>query len=346
LIEQSEVSPRVAVIIAAKDAGATIIRAVRSALAEPEAVEVVVVDDGSDDGTADAALSCGDSSGRLQVLRQPNCGPAAARNLAIEMTISPYVCCLDADDFFQPGRLGHIFQAAGDSWDLAADKLLLGQEGMENGPYHRWRADGPLPCTLDFAEFVGGNVSSARRPRAELGYLKPVMRRAFLEAHRLRFREDLWLGEDYFLYAEALACGARFRTVEHYGYVAIARASSLSHDHPPERLEVLLRADEALAGRSLTPAGRRALRRHWADTRRKWLYRRALAAKRDGRLTRAAAIALSEPDVAAYILTETVRARWARWRDGSAPPHSGTAGKIAAVAQGCAAQASVGDGSP
>jgi len=317
LIAQAEVSPRVAVVIAAKDARATIARAVRSALAEPEAAEVVVVDDGSDDGTADVARSCDDGVGRLRVLRQPNRGPAAARNTAIEGTISPYICCLDADDFFQPGRLGHIFSAAGDSWDLAADKLLLGQEGAEDGPYHRWRGEGLLPRTLDFAAFVEGNISRARRPRAELGYLKPVMRRAFLDAHGLRFREDLWLGEDYFLYAEALACGARFRTVEHHGYVAISRASSLSHDHPPERLEALLRADDALTARSLTPAERQAVRRHRNDTRRKWLYRRALAAKQDGRLVRAAAIALSKPDAAAYVLTETLRARWTRWRDGS-----------------------------
>ena len=42
----------VCVIIAAKDAAATIQRAVRSALREPQVAEVVVVDDGSTDATA------------------------------------------------------------------------------------------------------------------------------------------------------------------------------------------------------------------------------------------------------------------------------------------------------
>lgn len=55
----------VCVIIAAKNASDTIGLAVASALREPEVAEVVVIDDGSTDGTAAAARQADDGSGRL-----------------------------------------------------------------------------------------------------------------------------------------------------------------------------------------------------------------------------------------------------------------------------------------
>jgi len=299
--------PNVAVLIAAKNAQTTIKRAVRSALSQPQAAEVLVVDDGSDDCTAQAAASCEDGTSRLRIIRQPNRGPAAARNTAIRLSRAPFLCVLDADDFFLPGRLTEIFDGLGEDWDLAADKLLLGQENAEDGPFERWRGDEALPSLLDFAQFVEGNISRPERPRTELGYLKPLIRRAFLERHDLKFNEELWLGEDYLLYAEALARGARFRTAKTYGYVAISRPTSLSHQHPPERLEALLRADEALEALTLSVVERRALRLHQADLRRKWLYRLALDAKKRGHFTRAAALTMSRLDVFAYVFHETLR---------------------------------------
>jgi succinoglycan biosynthesis protein ExoU len=162
-------SPCVAVLIPAKDAADTIARAVRSALAEPQAGEVVVIDDGSTDGTAEAAAACDDGSGRLRILRQANAGPSAAINRGHDATSCDYVCVLDADDFFVEGRLGRIFGEAGPGWDMAADGLLLAREGAEEGPYERWEGRVPSNGIVGFAQFVAGNVTDRNRPRTELG---------------------------------------------------------------------------------------------------------------------------------------------------------------------------------
>lgn len=91
----------VCIIIAAKNAADTIARAIASALAEPEATEVVVIDDGSTDDTAAAARGADDGTGRLNIVRfDENRGPAAARNHAISISRSPLLGILDADDFF------------------------------------------------------------------------------------------------------------------------------------------------------------------------------------------------------------------------------------------------------
>src|SRR6188474_2401292 len=94
-------SPTLCAIIAAKDAAATIQRAIRSALREPQVAEVVVVDDGSTDGTAQKSREADDGSGRLKVHRlDRNRGPAFARNHAISNSAAPLIAILDADDFF------------------------------------------------------------------------------------------------------------------------------------------------------------------------------------------------------------------------------------------------------
>ena len=62
--------------------------------------DVIVVDDGSTDGTAD--LLTGYTDARLQMLRQPNAGAAAARNAGLARASGEFIACLDSDDHWQP----------------------------------------------------------------------------------------------------------------------------------------------------------------------------------------------------------------------------------------------------
>lgn len=300
----------VAVIVPARNAAVTIERALRSALDQPEVAELVLVDDGSDDGTAERARLADDGSGRLRIISQPNAGPSAAVNCGQAATRAPFFCVLDADDFFLPGRLGAIFEAAGADWDLAADRPLIVTEGQEAGPFERWTGEVPASGELTFATFVEGNISRSDRPGAELGFLQPVFRRAFLEDRGLRHDEAVRLGEDYLLYATALAAGARFRVVADAGYVIVRRAASLSQRHTAADLAALLAADRRLLQHpSLSAADREVLQRHVDHVHRKLQYRRALDAKQRGRWREAAAAACADFGVLGYVMSETVRAR-------------------------------------
>lgn len=95
--------PRISVVIPAYNAAATIGQAIDSILTQTyPAHEVIVVDDGSGDGTGDAVGAYGD---RVIYVRQDNAGPSAARNRGVEVASGEWIAFLDADDWYMPDRL-------------------------------------------------------------------------------------------------------------------------------------------------------------------------------------------------------------------------------------------------
>lgn len=294
----------VCVIIPAYNAEGMVARAVRSALAQPEAAEVIVVDDGSKDATAEAARPCDDGSGRLKVLSRPGGGgPAGARNLALSVSRAEWVCPLDADDYLQPGRLGRLLAQA-EGCDVIADDLLRSTDSRPDGPYstlisHRMR----LPRTVSFAEFLEDNITRPGRERCEMGWLKPLIRREFLDSHGLRYDETLRLGEDCILYANLLANGAHFRVVEACGYIALDRDHSLSAGHGSRELSNLLAAARALAAQPrLSRADRAAARAYEAHIGQKAKLHEVLDVKRERGWSAAMMSLAREPQFAPYVL--------------------------------------------
>jgi succinoglycan biosynthesis protein ExoU len=262
------------VIIAVWNNADTIEKAIRSALAAPEVNRVIVVDDRSTDETASvvAALE-GRVGARLRLERMAhNGGPAAARNRGLQLSDAPWITILDGDDTFAPDRIRGLLSAA-EGADFVADNLLQIKE-TEDPSNGRPLLDLDQPMTLDLATFVAGNISRAGRLRKEYGFLKPMMKRDFLDQHRLRYDEGLRLGEDFALYARALAAGAIFRVIPSATYISVMRPGSLSGNHSKQDLERLRDSDEGLLRLpTLSPEAAKLIRRHFEsiDGRVQWL---------------------------------------------------------------------------
>jgi len=318
----SATTPDVGVIIAAYNAGRTIERAVSSALAQREACEVIVVVDGATDDTAERARAADDGSGRLQIIElAASGGPAAARNVAIAASRAPWIAPLDSDDYFLPGRLARMRAETG-YCDFTADDLLRVIEGRPLAPPHLMIGERMrLPACLGFAAFVRGNISRPNLPRAELGFLKPLIRRGFLDAHGLRYDERLKLGEDFALYARALALGAKFKILPPCGYVAVERAGSISARHGAADLRALAQASREIEALPLTPADAAALREHRAHVTAKAVLREFLDAKRAGGLLGAAAVLARAPQATPYVVSTVAGDVLRRWTSqDNAPP--------------------------
>jgi len=96
------VNPLVSVMIGAYNAAPYLGEAIESALGQDyEPIELIVVDDGSTDGTADVARSFP----QAKVIQQENGGNGSARNRAVENASGELYAFLDADDRFTPGKL-------------------------------------------------------------------------------------------------------------------------------------------------------------------------------------------------------------------------------------------------
>ncbi len=297
-----------AVVIAACNAGSTISRSIASALAQAETAEVCVVDDGSQDDTRAEADAWAARDARVIVLSQTNAGPAAARNAAIAATRSPWIALLDADDYWLPGRLTALFGLTKEA-DCVADALMRVAEGAEPPAAPVRPSCQQQRLTLE--AFLLGNLGKINGP-LDLGYLKPLMRRAFLDKHGLRYRSELRLGEDFDLYARALTLGARFLLTSPAGYVSVERANSLSKNHGEVDLQQLRDCSAGLAAlRPLTRSEQRALRRHYTsvDCRLQWLRLINAVKAKD---VPAALSAFRSPSVAVYLATRLCEQLWVR----------------------------------
>jgi hypothetical protein len=101
--------PRVSVIIPVFNAARTLEQAIESVRAQTFTdFEIVAIDDGSTDGSADLLRRYGNA---IKILEQKNRGPSAARNLGIANSTGEYLGFLDADDWWKPELLATMVAA-------------------------------------------------------------------------------------------------------------------------------------------------------------------------------------------------------------------------------------------
>ncbi len=127
--------PMVSVVMPAYNAARYIEEAIRSVLSQGWSnLEVVVVNDGSKDGTAAVVRAIADP--RVRVIDQPNGGVSSARNAGIEEARGEFIAFLDADDALEPGAIeqkmeallrGDAEWAYSDMWTCDAELGRIGE---------------------------------------------------------------------------------------------------------------------------------------------------------------------------------------------------------------------------
>jgi len=157
-------SPLISVIIPAYNAATFIERTLISVLTQTyQNLEIIVVDDGSQDETVAIVQHYAQQDDRLLLLQQENAGVAAARNFGIRASKGEFIAPIDADDIWYPENLEKQVNCAiagGKkvglvySWSVDIDE----NDGIEAG-FHAAKVSGNVYKTLICHNFIG-NASS------------------------------------------------------------------------------------------------------------------------------------------------------------------------------------------
>jgi GT2 family glycosyltransferase len=160
---------RIAVVIATRNRRRGLLDTLERLEALPEEPEVIVIDNGSQDGTPSAVR---EAHPRAQVVPLERNLGAAARTIGVEQTRRPYVAFADDDSWWAPGSLGlaaDLFDAHPDL-GLANARLLVGAERRLD-PTCAEMAESPLELPTEVGTPVLGFLACAAvvRRRAFLG---------------------------------------------------------------------------------------------------------------------------------------------------------------------------------
>jgi glycosyltransferase involved in cell wall biosynthesis len=228
--------PTFSVVMPAHNTGAFIEAGIRSVLLQSRGdLELVVVDDGSTDDTAERVRAFLRDP-RVRLIEQPNRGPSAARNAGVAAAAGEYVTMLDSDDILLPHYL-EIMAAALEGEPSAGfaytEAWVLDEEtGRVRRTTMMAYQHPPTPPPADAATFF--------RVLLDRNFVCPTAtaRRTALEQVG-GFDERLWRGEDWELWLRIANAG--YRAVRPPGILAVHRdrPGSLS-THLPKMVEGMI----------------------------------------------------------------------------------------------------------
>ena len=219
-------NPGISVIIPTYNRKAYLGRAIRSALDQCQANdEIIVVDDGSTDGTRELVR---EFAGAIQYHFVTNGGAGRARNIGLDLAAKDYVAFLDSDDQWFDGKLDlqrRLLDARADVLFAFSDFAVTDQQGREEhhfidhwqdepvawekelGPPRPYSEIAALPAGVDDFDVFIGDTSAAQ-------ILDPIVLTSSLMVRRreagdaLRFAEDLNILEDWYCFARLSLRGA------------------------------------------------------------------------------------------------------------------------------------------
>lgn len=144
--------PLISILIPAYNAERWIADTIRSAIAQNwDRKEIIIVDDGSTDGTLAVAERFASPS--VRIMTQSNQGAATARNTALSLSKGDYIQWLDADDLLAPDKISRQIEALGATPNLRI--LLSASWGrFMYRPHQAEFTPSSLWCDLSPAEFL------------------------------------------------------------------------------------------------------------------------------------------------------------------------------------------------
>ena len=217
---------RISVIIPVYNAASSLDRCLCSVLDQTcTSFEVILVDDGSTDGSSAICDRYAEEDSRIVVIHKENGGVSSARNAGIEAATGDYIMFLDADDVLSPDALELL---SGKDADMAMGgfrKVVAGKTTYVRVPKYDkvYKGAGQIGSFLD--DNIGKNDCFMLNSSCFKLY-----RRAVIIEHGLRFDEGLRYGEDKMFVFNFLCHVTSVATVNTIVYDYVMVEDSLSSD--------------------------------------------------------------------------------------------------------------------
>ncbi len=161
-----------------------------------ENFEIIVVDDGSPDRSANIIDEMSVKDSRIRVIHKSNGGVSSARNVGIENSNGEYLMFVDGDDWVEKNYISEFVRFIKfSSNDIVMNYNYITDNGLprcyENGASNILTRDQAAQCIYNGRIFVA--------------VWNKLYKRSFLYNHSIRFREDIWFGEGMLFNIECLA---------------------------------------------------------------------------------------------------------------------------------------------
>lgn len=209
---------RVSIIIPVYRAEDYIADCLSSVLAQSmEDFEVICVDDGSPDDSAQVVQEFADRDPRVKLLKQENGGASAARNAGFDASTAEFVTFVDADDEVSGDFLELLLAAI----EQHRADIAMGNKAIRRHGEGRASATGMRDRVVQGAEVEKNGLVSRIAPHGKL------YRRSFLAEHGIRFFEGITY-EDYIYWTECLTKNPRVATLAAVVYTYKRNPNSIS----------------------------------------------------------------------------------------------------------------------
>lgn len=209
--------PKVSIIIPDYNGEEYISSAVYSALNQTESdIEVIVVDDGSTDGSLSIVREIASCDARVRIVTKENGGLSSARNAGLKVATGKYVLFLDCDDYISQDAVQILYEKAMED-DL--DQLFFSAASF----YEDYASYKQHPNYQAYYEYDSCNVGKVRKGQAffcsvlSKDDFKPsaclqLVRRSFLVRESIAFYPGI-LHEDNLYTLQCLACNQRVEAI-------------------------------------------------------------------------------------------------------------------------------------
>ena len=189
--------------------------------------ELILVNDGSTDGTMDIAEDYARRDERIRLFTQKNAGPSAARNHGIDVCRGDWVYFMDSDDTIANNMLESMIKRS-QSADIVITGVRRHIEEHPESDCNLMLKDRDISTNNQegFREFLTETIRNPSRGVFFYYIWNKLIRSSIIKSHNIRFREDMSYGEDFFFLCDLYKAAENISIVSDILYHYYIRGSA------------------------------------------------------------------------------------------------------------------------